>query len=317
MRNTSAAGLQRLAADEVLVWCRATGALSEEDVRTARRFLSEDECLRADRLRSDAARRDFIVAHDLLRRTLSTYTARSRTGDWRFITDRFGKPSIDGRGEDVTPCLSFSLSHTAGCVACAISSDTAVGVDVERTDRRVVVTQLADRYFSEREAAELRALSESMRLVRFTELWTLKEAYLKSVGVGLSGSLSAVSFRFDAAGSMDVTGPSNLADWHFALFAPLRTCGSASPSWRDAARLVVRAQDWWHSGSSSKNKARLQLCVAERAGEGWNDDSTRLAPAPCIRSAVRNGIGTTARSSKQGRCGCWRPRTDLNRRPRA
>ena len=266
MRNTSAAGLQRLAADEVLVWCRATGALSEEDVRTARRFLSEDECVRADRLRSDAARRDFIVAHDLLRRTLSTYGPLA-PDDWRFITDRFGKPSIDGCGEDVTPCLSFSLSHTAGCVACAISSDTAVGVDVERTDRRAAVTQLADRYFSEREAAELRALSESMRLVRFTELWTLKEAYLKSVGVGLSGSLSAVSFRFDAAGSMDVTGPSNLADWHFALFAPLpdvrlgvAVLGATPP------RLVVRAQDWWHSGTSPHLKTKhLRLQVMRAA----------------------------------------------------
>jgi 4'-phosphopantetheinyl transferase len=257
--------MRPLAADEVLVWCRATTALSEEDVRTARRFLSEDECVRADRLRSDAARRDFIVAHDLLRRTLSTYGPFA-PGDWRFITDRFGKPSIDGRGEDV-PCLSFSLSHTAGCVACAISSDTAVGVDVERTDRRVVVTQLADRYFSEREAAELRALSESMRLVRFTELWTLKEAYLKSVGVGLSGSLSAVSFQFDAAGSMDVTGPSNPADCHFALFAPLpdvrlgvAVLGATPP------RLVVRAQDGWHSGSSQQLIAGAARLPPEREG---------------------------------------------------
>jgi hypothetical protein len=57
---------------------------------------------------------------------------------------------------------------------------------------------------------------------------------------------------------MDVTGPSNLADWHFALFAPLPDVRlgvavlSATPP-----RLVVGAQDGWHSGSSQHLKTNI------------------------------------------------------------
>jgi 4'-phosphopantetheinyl transferase len=58
--------------------------------------------------------------------------------------------------------------------------------------------------------------------VRFVELWTLKEAFLKALGVGLSGSLGAVSFRFDEPGRIIVTAPwmSYVPEWHFGLFEP-------------------------------------------------------------------------------------------------
>ena len=68
----------------------------------------------------------------------------------------------------------------------------------------------------------LRQCSDDIRHARFTELWTLKEAFLKATGVGLSGLLSGLSFRFDEQARIEVSGPSkiNLDEWHFALFAP-------------------------------------------------------------------------------------------------
>jgi len=75
--------------------------------------------------------------------------------DWRFIVGRFGKPQIDpalGR-----PRLHFSLSHTRGLVACAVSLDHEVGLDVETWDRAGDGLDIAGRFFAAAELALLRA----------------------------------------------------------------------------------------------------------------------------------------------------------------
>ena len=50
-----------------------------------------------------------------------------------------------------------------------------------------------------------------------------KEAFLKAIGVGLSGSLTYVSFRFDQPARIEFSGRSTIDphEWHFALFEPV------------------------------------------------------------------------------------------------
>jgi phosphopantetheinyl transferase len=206
---------------DVYIWFRGTAALDGEAVRSADQHLSAEERARRDRLHFDADRRDFTIAHDLLRRALSMYEDVPPT-DWRFATDNYGKPSIDSNNPQLR-ALSFSLSHTRGCVACAITSSAPLGVDVQRTDQLQCVEEIADRYFSEKEAAWLRQCSGELRNIRFAELWTLKEAFLKAVGVGLSGSLANISFRFEEHARIEVSGPSAFdpLEWYFALFEPV------------------------------------------------------------------------------------------------
>ncbi|WP_324290404.1 4'-phosphopantetheinyl transferase family protein [Streptomyces sp. H27-H1] len=57
-----------------------------------------------------------------------------------------------------------------------------------------------------REAAELASLSPGERSAAFTRVWTRKEAYLKGLGVGLSGNPAA-----DYVGSGAV--PTRLPGW--------------------------------------------------------------------------------------------------------
>jgi phosphopantetheinyl transferase len=206
---------------DVHIWYRNAALLDSQAVKSANQYLSIEERTRRDRLHFEADRRDFTIAHDLLRRALSKY-ADIRPSDWQFTTSGLAKPSIESVDTRV-PALSFSLSHTRGCVACAITSSAPLGVDVERIDRAQFVQEIADRYFSEREAAWLHQCSSERRNIRFVELWTLKEAFLKAVGIGLSGSLTDVSFRFDEDARIEFLGPStiNPTRWHFALFEPV------------------------------------------------------------------------------------------------
>ena len=70
----------------------------------------------------------------------------------------------------------------------------AVGVDVEHEGRIVAALDLARRFFTPREAAELSSLPPEQQRTAFLRLWTLKEAFLKALGVGLAKSLDGFSF---------------------------------------------------------------------------------------------------------------------------
>jgi 4'-phosphopantetheinyl transferase len=206
---------------DVYIWYRSTTLLDNEAVKSAEQNLSIEERTQRDRLHFTADRRDFTIAHDLLRRSLSSCADMPPT-DWRFASNDYGKPSVESIAPQLR-ALSFSLSHTRGLVACAIALNAPLGVDVERIDQSRHVQQIANRFFSEKEAAWLRQCSAELRNIHFVELWTLKEAFFKATGVGLSGSLTGVSFRFDENARIEFSGPSviDTHEWHFALFEPV------------------------------------------------------------------------------------------------
>jgi phosphopantetheinyl transferase len=249
---------------DVHIWYRSTTSLDGEAVKLADQHLSIEERARRDRLRFGADRRDFTIAHDLLRRALSRYADVPPT-DWRFATNDYGKPSIESIDPQVR-ALSFSLSHTRGFVACAITANAPLGVDVERIDQSLRVQEIADRYFSEKEAAWLRQCSDGLRNIRFAELWTLKEAFLKAASVGLSESLADASFQFDEQARIEFSGPSIIdpQEWNFALFEPVHK---------------VRL------GIVTRSVARPRFFVCQDEGDG-----SMLAPIRVSASSVKKAI---------------------------
>lgn len=91
-----------------------------------------------------------------------------------------GKPYIKGGG------AQFSVSHTKGAVCVAISeSETEIGVDIERRDRRISDT-LKERTLSKNELAGLSTDEDFLRM------WVQKEAFLKRTGIGLTTVIRGV-----------------------------------------------------------------------------------------------------------------------------
>ena len=204
----------RLANCQVAVWYCRTESLDRAATEFLGCVLSAEERARRDRLVFDRDRRDFTVAHGLVRRVLSRYEA-TPAEDWRFYTDAFGKPAIVDAERD-TPSLVFNLSHTHGLVACAIARDTRLGIDVERVSRVSRTREIASRYFSPGEIVMLDAYSPAEYGLRFVELWTLKEAYIKAVGRGLSLPLDSFGFVFGSASDLRFVGRDDRA-WQFLL----------------------------------------------------------------------------------------------------
>jgi len=206
-----------LATDVADLWFLESGALEEPAAANpwlAR--LEPHERRRHDALRSPAARRDFLATRALARTALAHYSGQPAER-LRFGTDPLRRPEVIS---PALPDLSFNLANTSGLAAGLFASGHEVGVDVELV-APIAAAEIAARFFSLREAAEVAALEEAARLSRFYELWTLREAYLKARGVGLTLPLEQLAFQPTASGEADAQfGPAigdDPARWQFGL----------------------------------------------------------------------------------------------------
>lgn len=219
-------------------------APGDDEAMRAIAVLSPDERARAARFVFERDRVSYIAAHILLRQTLSA-CADIPAGQWDLVSTPSGKPVLAAHQAGCG--LSFNLSHTEGLVACVVGRGTDVGVDVEVVASRNVSVEVAERFFSPAEVAHLRACADGVRDVRFTELWTLKEAYIKAVGTGLSHPLDTFSvlpdgpagFRFEAPAGVDPT------RWQFQWFAPSgrhRMAVAVHRATGEPCRIVVKSE---------------------------------------------------------------------------
>ena len=157
-------------------------------------LLSAEERAKADRFAFAHDRYCFVAAHALLRATLSDFFARAPQ-DWTFVTGAWGKPRIDA--SDASARLCFNLSHTRGHVAVAVALDREVGVDVERMAPSRADEEVARQLFAPAEFADFQEEPEAGRAAAFFDVWTLKEAYIKAVGLGVALPLKDFAFTRD------------------------------------------------------------------------------------------------------------------------
>jgi 4'-phosphopantetheinyl transferase len=205
-----------IAVDEVLVRYRTTELLPESDLREARSMLSDSERMRHDAYRLSQDRRDYAFAHALLRTSLSRYR-HSDPRSWTFTAASNGKPQLADPGAGR---LRFSLSHTRGCVACVVGRNAEVGIDVESAHPDFDPSDVVSRYFTPEENAYLKRCTDGERRARFADLWTLKEAFTKAIGHGISDAISAFGFNVDGEHIRFMPPPSvDPAAWQFALFS--------------------------------------------------------------------------------------------------
>jgi 4'-phosphopantetheinyl transferase len=204
-----------LASDEVFVWWMATDNVGPADLRRWLDVLDEDERSRAGRFWIDLDRREFIAAHALLRSMLAHYADRPATA-WRFLSDEYGKPKVaPGAG---CPELEFNMAHTRGLVAAAVTAQGRIGIDVEKIDRTKSDFAVAEAFFAPAELDLLRLVPQAESPNWFFRLWTLKEAYIKAIGTGLSTPLQSFAFAFDPIRIAFTPGANNRPEhWQFAM----------------------------------------------------------------------------------------------------
>jgi len=157
-------------------------------------LLSADERERAGRFHFADDRSHFIAARALLRTLLGRYLDLP-PHQLSFTYGTYGKPALAGEGE--SRALRFNVSHSHGVALYAVARERDVGVDVEYVRREVVGESIAERFFSAREVATLRALPAEVQPQAFFNCWTRKEAFIKAKGEGLSFPLDRFEVSLD------------------------------------------------------------------------------------------------------------------------
>jgi len=144
------------------------------------RQLAESEIDRAQRYRFERDRRRFIVARGMLRVILARYTGLAPR-HIQFTIHAHGKPSLAQH-----PHLAFNASDSGEWMALGVTLNRRIGVDIEQIRDGVASMDIAERFFSPREVAALRALPPEEQKAAFFRCWTRKEAFIKAIGEGLS-----------------------------------------------------------------------------------------------------------------------------------
>jgi 4'-phosphopantetheinyl transferase len=202
---------------EAHVWLASTEeAYPSSLLAQFERLLCPEETARRARFRFLVDRRRYLLGHALVRTVLSAYSDVDPT-DWRFVRNEFGRPEPVLNAQQSLRC---NLSGTLGLVACVITRVADAGIDVEDVARLADPMDLARHAFAPHEVEELESLGGEQQRFRFFEYWTLKEAYLKARGVGLSGQLSQAGFRFKTDVLPTLSSASEAAHWQFQLSRP-------------------------------------------------------------------------------------------------
>jgi 4'-phosphopantetheinyl transferase len=214
-----------LSGEQIHVW-RIDLFQSVSVVQKLAQTLTEDEYQRAQRFRFEKDWRRFIVARGQLRSILAAYRGCTPSSV-RFSYGPQGKPclaNVDDGSLRKGQGLQFNIAHSHELALCAVVTNRAIGVDIEYLRPLPDAEQLAQRFFSQAEHAQIQALPVDEQAQVFFRLWTGKEAYLKATGKGLSHPLNQVEiiytdheWRLAAA----------LSGWSLQSFSPATNCLAA------------------------------------------------------------------------------------------
>ncbi|MCU0962196.1 MAG: 4'-phosphopantetheinyl transferase superfamily protein [Pirellulaceae bacterium] len=198
-----------LAQHEVHVWyCLTRDPPWSEVLARYLALLAPDERARHDRFLFDKDRRQFLLARVLLRTLLSCYGACPPEA-WTFAHSAHGKPRLAEPGS--LSDLQFNHSHADHLVACAFARGDPVGIDVESADREVD-ERIAGYFLSAAERSQFDRLAAEERRRFLLQRWTLKEAYAKARGLGLSLPFAQVTCCYDKPGAPHLALDAELAD---------------------------------------------------------------------------------------------------------
>ncbi|KAK2983255.1 hypothetical protein RJ640_023375 [Escallonia rubra] len=242
---------------------------SEALLSKYRELLPQSEEKKVDSMCGDELRKGALLARALVRTTIARYQINTEVSprSLEFTTNIHGKPEVRWQHSDdwLPPPLHFNISHTSSLVACGVTMDSPIGIDVEEKQRAIKnnVLSFVRRYFSGHEVEHLSSiLDPEVQRQEFLKLWTLKEAYVKALGRGFSASpFNTFTIRFGPAkeGSFHLSGKSN----------------------SEESEILVKSLD-----SSTHDTSTWQFALLELAGSHYASICRRKDIAPEGKASV-------------------------------
>ncbi|WP_052481290.1 4'-phosphopantetheinyl transferase family protein [Gilvimarinus agarilyticus] len=177
------------------VWLSPANLLTPGSAQAKRclQLLSEPERERLARYRTASQKHAFLSSRALLRNVLST-CCNTPPAELDFTANAAGKPRLT---LDQAP--HFNLSHSGQWMALAVDWHAPVGIDIEHPQKQRNLLAIARHYYHAREAQRLAKLDEPTQSREFYRLWTLKEAFFKARGTGISEGLNRICINPEGA----------------------------------------------------------------------------------------------------------------------
>jgi 4'-phosphopantetheinyl transferase len=234
--------------DEVHVWWIDLNAVRDD----ADDILSPDERARAARFRHQRDRGHWTRARAAIRQLLAGYLGLPPqdirlTAGTPAVTAIRAKPALAN-----DPRLRFNLAHAGDRAVLAVAWEREVGIDLEPIDAGFDLPPLLRAACTAAEIVRVEALPPELRIEAFLGLWTVKEAYLKGLGVGVFREPRTLEVEFLADGHAIVHDPYDESDpwrWDVRLL-------NAGPGWVAALAVAgsgcaLRRFTWAHADAAS------------------------------------------------------------------
>lgn len=156
-------------------------------------LMNEDKKQKVSRFRFDDDKKRSAIGEMLAKKAVEEFCGMS-VEDVILRAGENGKPYAENAG------VHFNISHSGNLVVCAVN-DKPVGIDVEQI--RNIELKVAKRVYTHDELFYLFGfhpadedfcmVPDEKMLLRFFELWTAKEAYLKYTGEGIASELKTLA----------------------------------------------------------------------------------------------------------------------------
>ena len=156
---------------EVHLACARPASFSADDIEALARMLDENERETMRRMRFEADRNAYAIAHAMLRALVSN-ECDAAPADVGLQHDTRGMPFIARH-----PDLHVSVSRSRSAVACAVTRTAPIGVDIEQIESRPVDAGLLGAFV---------IAPQPVSVTAFYFHWTALEAFWKACGTGLT-----------------------------------------------------------------------------------------------------------------------------------
>lgn len=145
--------------------------------------LNSDERARCRKFLFPGPKRRFALCRAALRRILCQRVACAND-QLSFEQNEHGKPYavVNRRGVPIR----FNVSHSGRHGLLAVAPSGRLGIDIEERTNNRHIDLLSETVFGPNERAELETVTGQRKIAMFFSLWTVKEALVKALGVGMS-----------------------------------------------------------------------------------------------------------------------------------
>jgi len=151
-------------------------------------FLNLEEKSKVKSFKKETDKETALLSRGLLRKMLAVEIG-VRPEKIKFSRSKYERPFLAESKN-----LDFNVSHSGDWIVWVLASSSRAGIDIEKI--RPIEETLVDSCFT-KEEKEYIGGNKDFDLEKFFELWTLKEAFIKADGKGLSYPLQDFYFQID------------------------------------------------------------------------------------------------------------------------